>query len=71
MSLEHGRPTDQKAGASKRRTIRLWPDAGEQLGLSRNGTYEAARRGEIAGLMRFGKKWVVAVEPFERSLTGK
>ena len=34
--------------------IPLWPDAGQALGLSRNGTYEAARRGEIKTL-RFGK----------------
>jgi hypothetical protein len=32
----------------------LWPDAGRALGLSRNATYDAARRGEIKTL-RFGK----------------
>jgi hypothetical protein len=63
--------TNRKAGASKRRTMPLWPDAGEQLGLSRNGVYDAARRGEIPGLMRFGKKLVVAIAPFERALDGE
>jgi hypothetical protein len=32
----------------------LWPDTGKALGLSRNATYDAARRGEIKTL-RFGK----------------
>jgi excisionase family DNA binding protein len=34
--------------------MRLWPDAGQALGLSRNATYDAARRGEIPTI-RFGK----------------
>ena len=71
MSSEHapGRG-DRSVGAIQRRTMALWPDAGMALGLSRNGTYDAARRGEIAGLMRFGKKYVVAIEPFEKQLSG-
>jgi hypothetical protein len=32
----------------------LWPDAGQALGLGRNATYEAARRGQIP-IIRFGK----------------
>jgi hypothetical protein len=34
------------------------PEAGEMVGLSRNGSYEAARRGEIPTL-RFGAKKIV------------
>jgi Helix-turn-helix domain len=60
----------EAVGGGKRRTIPLWPDAGEQLGLSRNGTYDAAKRGEIPTL-RFGKKLVVPIEQFERLLTGE
>jgi hypothetical protein len=48
----------------------LWPDVGEQLGLSRNGTYDAAKRNEIPTL-RFGRKLVVPVERFERLLAGE
>ena len=50
-------------------TMPLWPNAGMQLGLSRNGTYDAARRGEIP-TVRFGKKLVVPVDRFERLLAG-
>jgi hypothetical protein len=66
MSLEHG-PQRQKPQANAA-TIPLWPDAGQRLGLSRNGTYASAQRGEIAGLLRFGRIYRVAVEPFERML---
>jgi excisionase family DNA binding protein len=34
--------------------MRLWPEAGQALGLSRNATYDAARRGEIPTI-KFGK----------------
>ena len=54
----------------QRRTIPLWPDAGRQLGLSRNGTYAAAHRGEIPTL-RFGRKLVVPLPAFERLLDGE
>jgi hypothetical protein len=43
-----------KIGKGAPLVVRLWPDAGRALGLSRNGTYEAARRGEIKTL-RFGR----------------
>jgi hypothetical protein len=29
-------------------TVKLWPDTGEALGISRGATYDAAKRGEIA-----------------------
>jgi Helix-turn-helix domain len=51
----------------QRRTIPLWPDAGQALGLSRNGTYDAAHRKEIP-VLRFGRKFVVPIEQFERLL---
>jgi hypothetical protein len=35
-------------------TVPLWPHAGMALGLTRNGTYEAAKRGDIP-VLRFGK----------------
>jgi hypothetical protein len=64
-------PMDKVSEAPQpRRTIPLWPDAGMQLGLSRNGTYDAARRKEIPTL-RFGKKLVVPIEAFERLLAGE
>jgi hypothetical protein len=57
-------------GGTKRRVMPLWPDAGQALHLSRNGTYDAARRGEIPTL-RFGKKLVVPIERFEKLLAGE
>jgi hypothetical protein len=34
-------------GATGPLVVNLWPETGQALGLSRNATYEAARRGEI------------------------
>jgi hypothetical protein len=51
-----------------RATIPLWPDAGRLLELSKNSTYKAARAGEIPGVLRFGRKYVVAVPAFLRWL---
>ena len=48
-------------------TMKLWPDAGQALGLSRNATYEAARRGEIPTI-RFGKLFKVPTAAFHRML---
>jgi hypothetical protein len=50
------------------RTLPLWPDVGQALGLSRNGVYAAAARGEIAGLLRFGRKLRVGRDALERML---
>jgi hypothetical protein len=49
-------------------TMPLWPDAGQALGLGKNLTYAAAKRGEIPGLMRFGRSFKVARAPFRRAL---
>jgi hypothetical protein len=46
----------------------LWPDAGRQLGLSRNATYQAADRGQIPGVIRIGRRLLVCRDPFERFL---
>jgi excisionase family DNA binding protein len=47
--------------------MRLWPEAGEALGLSRNATYDAARRGEIP-TVRFGKLIKVPTAALRRML---
>jgi hypothetical protein len=60
----------KKSSGIQRRVIPLWPDAGEQLGLSRNSTYTSAARGEIPTL-RFGRKLVVPVDQFEKLLAGE
>ena len=39
---------------SKKLVADLWPETGQALGLSRNATYEAARRGEIP-TVQFGR----------------
>lgn len=49
-------------------TVPLWPDAGRALGLGRSSTYDAADRGEIPGLIRIGRKYVVATAALRRAL---
>lgn len=41
-------------------TIRIWPDAGQLLGLSKDSAYRAADRGEIPTL-RMGRRLLVPV----------
>jgi excisionase family DNA binding protein len=45
----------------------LWPDTGKALGLSRNATYDAAKRGEIPTI-RFGKLIKVPTAALHRML---
>jgi hypothetical protein len=45
------------------------PEAGRRLGLGRNASYEAARRGEIP-VLKFGKKLVVPIVALARKLEG-
>jgi excisionase family DNA binding protein len=45
------------------------PEAGRRLGLGRNASYEAARRGELP-VLRFGRKLIVPRIAFERMLAG-
>jgi excisionase family DNA binding protein len=47
--------------------MRLWPEAGQALGLSRNATYDAAKRGEIPTI-RFGKLIKVPTAALRRML---
>jgi excisionase family DNA binding protein len=47
--------------------VKLWPDAGERLGLSKHSTYEAARLGQIP-TVRFGRLIKVHVPTLERLL---
>jgi excisionase family DNA binding protein len=44
------------------------PEAGRRLGLGKNASYEAARRGELP-ILRFGRKLRVPIIAFERLLT--
>ena len=43
------------------------PEAGRRLGLGKNASYEAARRGELP-VLRFGRKLRVPRVAFERML---
>ena len=39
---------DEDSGAKAEPLVHnLWPETGRKLGLSRNGTYDAAKRGQI------------------------
>jgi excisionase family DNA binding protein len=44
------------------------PEAGRRLGLGKNASYEAARRGELP-VLRFGRKLRVPLVALERLLT--
>jgi len=46
------------------------PEAGRRLGLGKNLSYEAARRGELP-VLRFGRKLRVPIAAFERLLLGQ
>ncbi len=58
---------DEKTETASAKTTMSVPEAGKQLGLSRNGSYAAARRGEIP-VLRFGKKLRVSTSRFKRML---
>ena len=45
----------------------LWPDVGKALGLGRNSTYEAARRGDIPTI-RIGRRILVPRAALQRFL---
>jgi hypothetical protein len=64
-------PVKQGEKTNERRTLNLWPDAGRALGIGKNATYEAAERGDIAGAIRMGGRWLVLRDPFERMLRGE
>ena len=44
------------------------PEAGRRLGLAKNASYEAARRGELP-VLRFGRKLRVPIIALERLLS--
>lgn len=54
---------------TERRTITV-PEAGDLLGISRNGAYEAARRGEIPTI-KIGKRLLVPKAAFDKMLAGE
>jgi excisionase family DNA binding protein len=52
---------------SRRLVYDLWPEAGQMLGLTRNATYAAAKRGEIP-IIRIGKLLRVPKAAFDKML---
>jgi excisionase family DNA binding protein len=58
--------TGQKSPSAER-VVYTVPEAGRLLGLSRNGSYEAAKRGEIPTI-RIGRRLLVPKIPFHRML---
>jgi excisionase family DNA binding protein len=54
-------------GPSAERVVYTVPEAGRLLGLSRNGSYEAAKRGEIPTI-RIGRRLFVPKISFHRML---
>ncbi len=49
------------------KTQPLWPDTGHQIGLGKNATYEAARRGDIPTI-RIGGRILVPKAALDRLL---
>src|SRR5438876_11720845 len=54
--------------AEEQPTVELWPTAGHALGVSRSTIYQAARRGQVPGLLRVGGRYRVAVAELRRAL---
>jgi excisionase family DNA binding protein len=44
-------------------------EAARRLGLGRNATYEAVRKGEVPAI-RIGKRWLIPVAVLDRMLRG-
>jgi hypothetical protein len=61
---------EEREPIPQRQTVPLWPHAGRVLGLGRNGTYDAAARGEIPTL-QFGRRKVVSKKLLARLLDGQ
>jgi excisionase family DNA binding protein len=59
-------PTEPAPSAAERLVYTV-PEAGRLLGLSRNGAYEAARRGDIPTI-RIGRLLLVPKVPFHRMI---
>jgi hypothetical protein len=64
VSESHEKGQGKKRPASAGYSV---PEAGAMVGLSRNGSYEAARRGEIP-VLKFGSKRVVPKAVWDRKL---
>lgn len=61
------KPTEEGREAT-RLVYDLWPDVGQMLGLTRNATYQAAKRGEIP-VIRFGKLMKVPKAAFDKMMS--
>lgn len=57
-----------EATPQRRRTYTV-DHVAKELGLGRNQTYEAVRRGDIPAI-RIGHRWLVLAEPFDAMLSG-
>ena len=44
------------------------PEAARALGLARNTAYALAARGELPGVLRLGRRWVVSRVALQRAL---
>jgi excisionase family DNA binding protein len=54
----------------ERATVRV-PEAARILDISRAQAYELARRGELPGVIRLGRRYVVSRAILERTLNGE
>jgi excisionase family DNA binding protein len=61
--------TKSTPGSEDQRLVYEVPEAGAMLGLTRNASYEAAKRGEIP-TVRFGKLLRVPKAAFHKMLQG-
>jgi excisionase family DNA binding protein len=66
LGSDRPKPHDRRQPRQSDRLVYSVPEAGRLLGLSRNGAYEAAKRGDIP-VIRIGRLLVVPKARFHRT----
>lgn len=69
MILTETSAASDRWGMTERQTMTV-DEVSEVLGVSRNGVYEALRKGEVPGV-RVGRRWVIPRERFWRWFKGE
>jgi len=61
---------EPRLDGTQRQTLRLWPETGRILGLSRGATFQAARNGQIPTI-RIGRRLLVPRAALAKMLEAK
>src|SRR5579863_8732715 len=65
------RPVRLRAEESHARATLSISEAAWELGVCTETLYRQAKRGELPGAFKFGRRWIVSREPFERWLENR